>query len=111
MALSLSLLNDLLLPLVDLLLFLLKLEGELSGLVSSFDLKYKTRVVDPIMMSDKLGLLKSEIMVLSLLGVSELLVDLLLSQLLASLLLILIVPNKLLLKLLWHVNEHLELLV
>jgi len=78
-SLSFSLLNNLLLPLVDFILMKLELEGELTGLVSFLDLSNNTRVGDLFIVSNKLGLLKSEIVVLSLLGISEFLVDLILS--------------------------------
>jgi hypothetical protein len=59
----------------------LELEGELMvwGLVSFLDLSNNTRVGDLFIVSNTLGLLKSEIVVLSLLGISEFLVDLILS--------------------------------
>jgi hypothetical protein len=78
-SLSFSLLNNLLLSLVDFILMKLELEGELTGLVSFLDLSNNTRVGDLFIVSNKLGLLKSEIVVLSLLGISEFLVDLILS--------------------------------
>jgi len=78
-SLSFSLLNNLLLSLVDFILMKLELEGELTGLVSFLDLSNNTRVGDLFIVSNKLGLLKSEVVVLSLLGISEFLVDLILS--------------------------------
>jgi len=107
-SLSFSLLDDLLLSLVDLILFLLELEGELNGLVDFSHRYYIVDVINLIMMSHKVGLLKSDSEVLSLLGISKLLVDLILSQLLALLLIELNIP---LLEVLWHVDEQLELFV
>jgi len=105
-SLSFSLLDDLLLSLVDLILFLLELGGELNDFVDFSHLYYI--LANLIMMSNKVGLLKSDSEVLSLLGISKLLVDLILSQLLALLLIELNIP---LLEVLWHVDEQLELLV
>ena len=61
-------------------MFLLLLGGELNDFVDFSHLYYIVDVINLIMMSNKAGLLKSESEVLSLFGISKLLVDLILSQ-------------------------------